>query len=180
VAASPTSFPSRNHLSLNLRTSQINDPSDVALTAEAIARILDDPFVAPAVYSLNAGPEFAPSSCPPPPVNFLSQRKISRELEAVDVDVGRIEGIVERNPCVVSSSPSPFLSLTPLLLHSFKSNSSNTPSLFLTASHFRQQDAGNCSWKIRYDVVVLRAVRAVKKGEEVVLSRVESKGGLAA
>jgi hypothetical protein len=80
---------------LNLHLNKAEKASDVAITGNIVSRILDDPSVGPALYSLYGGPTLLPTSTAT--IDPLSQRKISKVYKPADIDIARIEGIVTQN-----------------------------------------------------------------------------------
>ncbi|KAG9046746.1 hypothetical protein FS837_003767 [Tulasnella sp. UAMH 9824] len=132
-----------------------------SLGAKIAERIAGDPGCARLVYDLYAGPSLSQ-----PPATYVSECAPAGGVEnfldfETPVDIARIEGVLSFNAFQPGGLPHPLAS----------ENESNHPSaLFLLPSLFNHSCNPNAAWTCFGDVMVIRAMRDIPKGSEVLIS----------
>ena len=166
-------------IAFNFLTGASLSRSQVGTVHKVIERLWDDPELDNTLKALYAGPSFGPprawqsSSSNEPPI------KPRGPLEpAIDMDITHIEAVCSFN----SFSTSPIIRLRPLPDNADAEDKRVTDAmgdlhgnaLYALSSLINHACQPNAYWFIWGDLMVIRAFRSMKKGEEITISYVPS------
>ncbi|KAK7469024.1 hypothetical protein VKT23_003518 [Stygiomarasmius scandens] len=146
-------------LSYNLLTNTVDGTCHTVLISQVMERLWGNPDQYDVVHNLYAGPEYSSKA---PSLSTLNTEISFPFKSVVDIDTEHLEAIVSYN------------SFSPLPLTSAEARKKDKPSqledsaaLYLLSSLFSHSCAANAVWTSVGDLMVIRAVESIKKGEEI-------------
>ncbi|KAG8903324.1 hypothetical protein FRB99_003427 [Tulasnella sp. 403] len=155
------------YLAINFLNDRVQKDCSAVLDHKIIEQLVSDPGRSSALYDLYAGPEEA---SPPPTYSIPDRTAVPIEHlphSGVNVDASRIQGITTYN----AFKPTTLKRRAVALVQRNSKEKDDGPSaLFLLPSLFNHSCAPNARWYCFGDIMVIRALRAIQKGEEVYLA----------
>ncbi|BGP18687.1 hypothetical protein JCM10213v2_006753 [Rhodosporidiobolus nylandii] len=140
-------------LALDMRTNQGATQAQLNLVDAIIAKMLDDPSVAPFIYSLYGGEDFPPATTPP--FKAFPSRAAAADASTASVDTARVEAIATQNRFALREAAD-------------DSKGHHPPTaLFLHASLFNHSCLANATWSSCGDMIIVRARKHIPNGDEV-------------
>ncbi|THV03035.1 SET domain-containing protein [Dendrothele bispora CBS 962.96] len=165
----PSELPENESLlTYNLHTGTVPDSSHTVLITKVIERIWGNPEDHAAVYNLFAGPKCPLLPTKPPKTSSVSRERATEGAtpfpfeSAVDIDVMHLESILSYNAFCPQEIP-----------EQEERSKKDLPSAFyLFASLFNHSCDSNAEWTCIGDVMVIRAIRPISKGDEIYIAYV--------
>jgi tetratricopeptide (TPR) repeat protein len=150
------SSPYETKLSMNFGTSSVSLPGHDAVMAQIANKLYFEPESAHEVYSLFAGP----------PLGHLAEA--ADKLKDSLVDMKRIDRILVFNAHSCGTKEES------IKLDITSQNSYCGSGLWIKASYMNHScSEANCGWTILGDIMIVRAFKVIKKGEEILVSYID-------
>ncbi|KDQ17931.1 hypothetical protein BOTBODRAFT_185344 [Botryobasidium botryosum FD-172 SS1] len=166
VSSFPADYRSQHYTyGLNFITREPESPCASDAMSQLIATVAGNPELAPLIYGLYAGPMYPdpPPEYPPAPLADITDRHPL--VYEVDIDTEKLQNIYTYNAFV------------PRPIHLFTNADPNNPpsALYLLPSLFNHACAATANWYNFREVMVIRAIRDLEKGEELTIAYVQGR-----